>query len=99
MSVTIPSRHRNTSRCECADKTSSRARSRTNTPVWSDRMLAAEAIITVHNPGTGEVLGELPATPPDQLPAVVDRARQGQRAMAALPAHERAALLQRIGAG
>ncbi|MDG4820616.1 aldehyde dehydrogenase family protein [Asanoa sp. WMMD1127] len=59
-------------------------------------MLAADAVITVHNPGTGERLGEVPATSADELQQKIDNAQQGQRAMAAMPAHERARLLRDI---
>jgi lactaldehyde dehydrogenase len=54
------------------------------------------AVVTVRNPGTAEVLGEVPATDAAQVAAIVEQARQGQRAMAATPAHERADLLRRI---
>ncbi|MET7421692.1 aldehyde dehydrogenase family protein [Dactylosporangium sp. NPDC005555] len=57
------------------------------------------AVVTVRNPGTGEVLGEVPATDAAQVAATVERARQGQRAMAATPAHERAGLLLRVADG
>ncbi len=46
-------------------------------------MLAADAVITVHNPGTGERLGEVAATTGDGLNKAVERAQHGQRAMAA----------------
>lgn len=54
------------------------------------------SIITVHNPGTGELLGEVEAATAEQVAAVVARAQEGQRAMAALAAHERADLLRRV---
>ncbi|MEV4628465.1 aldehyde dehydrogenase family protein [Micromonospora sp. NPDC049523] len=56
----------------------------------------AESVITVHNPGTGALLGEVEAAGEERVLAVVDAAQAGQRAMAALPAHERAGLLRRI---
>ncbi|GIF66276.1 aldehyde dehydrogenase [Asanoa ishikariensis] len=62
-------------------------------------MLAADAVIAVHNPGTGERLGEVPVTTGDGLNAAIEAAQRGQRAMAKLPAHERAQLLHRIAAG
>ncbi|MEV4535841.1 aldehyde dehydrogenase family protein [Asanoa sp. NPDC049518] len=62
-------------------------------------MLAAHAVIAVHNPGTGERLGEVPVTTQDGLDAAIEAAQHGQRAMASMPAHERAALLHRIAAG
>jgi glutathione S-transferase len=52
------------------------------------------AAVTVRNPGTAEVLGEVPASDAAQVAATVERALQGQRAMAATPAHERADLLR-----
>lgn len=61
-------------------------------------MSAAAAVITVHNPGTGERLGEVAATSAAELGAAVGRAQQGQRAMAAMPAHDRARLLREIAA-
>jgi len=54
--------------------------------------------ITVHNPGTGELLGEIEAFDAGRVAAAVDAAQHGQRAMAAMPAHQRAALLGRIAA-
>ncbi|MFF5226604.1 aldehyde dehydrogenase family protein [Dactylosporangium sp. NPDC000521] len=57
------------------------------------------AVVTVRNPGTGEVLGEVPASDPAQVAAIVERAAQGQWAMAATPAHERAELLRRVAGG
>ncbi|GIF73267.1 aldehyde dehydrogenase family protein [Asanoa siamensis] len=63
-------------------------------------MLAADAVIAVHNPGTGERLGEVPKTTQDGLARAVARAQHaGQRAMAAMPAHERARLLHAIADG
>ncbi|GAA2628788.1 aldehyde dehydrogenase family protein [Dactylosporangium fulvum] len=53
-------------------------------------------VVTVRNPGTGELLGEVPALDAGQVAAVVDAAQEGQRAMAALPAYEREALLRRV---
>ncbi|AWS44539.1 aldehyde dehydrogenase family protein [Streptosporangium sp. 'caverna'] len=54
------------------------------------------SIITVHNPGTGELLGEVEAATAEQVAAAVADAQEGQRAMAALAAHERADLLRRV---
>jgi acyl-CoA reductase-like NAD-dependent aldehyde dehydrogenase len=54
------------------------------------------AVVTVRNPGTAEVLGEVPATGAAQVAATVERAQRGQRAMAATPAPERADLLRRV---
>ncbi|GIH07125.1 aldehyde dehydrogenase [Rhizocola hellebori] len=54
------------------------------------------SVIEVYNPGTAELLGEIAAMSDDQVVAAVDAAQEGQRMMAAMPAHERAAALQRI---
>jgi len=62
-------------------------------------MLAADAVITVHNPGTGEVLGEVAATTSDGLRVTIEKAQRGQKAMAALPAHERASILETVAQG
>ncbi|MBE1489320.1 aldehyde dehydrogenase family protein [Plantactinospora soyae] len=59
-------------------------------------MSASDLVITVHNPGTGEPIGEIAATSPEGLLDAVGAAQLGQAAMAAMPAHERAGLLQRI---
>ncbi|MFF2523212.1 aldehyde dehydrogenase family protein [Streptomyces liangshanensis] len=58
-------------------------------------MSTRTAPLPVHNPGTGEVLGEIADSTPEQLTAALAAAGRGQRAMAALPAHERAQLLLR----
>jgi acyl-CoA reductase-like NAD-dependent aldehyde dehydrogenase len=55
--------------------------------------------IEVHNPATGERLGSVPAASPEQVAEALEAAQTGRRAMAALPAHERAALLGRIADG
>ncbi|GAA0380807.1 aldehyde dehydrogenase [Acrocarpospora corrugata] len=52
--------------------------------------------IAVRNPGTGEHLGEVPDLDAREVAEAVERAQDGQRAMAALPAHRRAALLLKI---
>jgi acyl-CoA reductase-like NAD-dependent aldehyde dehydrogenase len=54
------------------------------------------AVVTVRNPGTGEVLGEVPATDAAQVTAITQKAVTAQHTMAATPAHERADLLRRI---
>ncbi|MEO3929336.1 aldehyde dehydrogenase family protein [Micromonosporaceae bacterium B7E4] len=59
-------------------------------------MSASGSVITVHNPGTGEPLGEVESTSPERLVEAIAQAQLGQAAMAAMPAHERAALLGRI---
>jgi acyl-CoA reductase-like NAD-dependent aldehyde dehydrogenase len=58
--------------------------------------MSTAPVITVRNPGTGELLGEVAAQPAEEVAAAVSAAGSGQRAMAAMPAHERAALLYRI---
>ncbi|GAA4582382.1 aldehyde dehydrogenase family protein [Planotetraspora phitsanulokensis] len=57
---------------------------------------SAGPAITVRNPGTGRALGEVEAMTPEAVAGVVGDAQEGQRAMAAMPAHERAALLFRV---
>jgi len=52
--------------------------------------------ITVRNPGTGEVLGEVPALTAAEVDAAVTAAGHAQRRMIAMPAHERSALLLRV---
>ncbi|MEV6923310.1 aldehyde dehydrogenase family protein [Dactylosporangium sp. NPDC051485] len=49
--------------------------------------------IDVSNPGTGELLGQVPDLSEEQVIAVVANAGTGQRAVAAMPAHARAELL------
>lgn len=56
------------------------------------------AYTEVTNPGTGEVLGRLPIMTAAEVDAVVANAAAGQHAMAALPAHARAALLLDVAA-
>jgi acyl-CoA reductase-like NAD-dependent aldehyde dehydrogenase len=54
-------------------------------------------VIGVRNPGTAELLGEVTEHDPGQVDAIVAAAAgEGRRAMAALPAHRREALLRRI---
>ena len=61
--------------------------------------MAIAETIEVHNPATGELLGSVPAATPERVAEVLEAAQAGRRAMAALPAHERAALLARIADG
>jgi acyl-CoA reductase-like NAD-dependent aldehyde dehydrogenase len=56
----------------------------------------ARHTIVVRNPGTGEPLGEVEAMDAERVATVVGAAREGQRAMAAMPAHQRADLLRRV---
>ncbi|WP_370615190.1 aldehyde dehydrogenase family protein [Mumia qirimensis] len=50
----------------------------------------------VTNPGTGELLGQVPDMTEDDVRRVVDDAQTGQRAVAAMPSHARAALLEEV---
>ena len=59
-------------------------------------MLVDAGQITVTNPGTGEVLGTVPAMSVDDVDAVIAAANRAQRRMAAMPAHGRATLLLRV---
>ncbi|WP_431032136.1 aldehyde dehydrogenase family protein [Streptomyces sp. P6-2-1] len=59
-------------------------------------MTSRSTVLPVRNPGTGEHLGEIEDTTPDQIEEAVRRAREGARGMAALPAHERARLLHAV---
>ena len=52
----------------------------------------------VRNPGTGEHLGEVPQFTPEDVDHVAESAVRGQRAMAAVPAHQRAARLTKVAA-
>jgi acyl-CoA reductase-like NAD-dependent aldehyde dehydrogenase len=49
------------------------------------------------NPATGELVGEVPVTPPDAIAAVVERARRAQPAWAALGLDGRLAALRPLG--
>src|SRR5919107_6163468 len=59
----------------------------------SGRPVAAE--IQVENPATGEVVGSVPNMPPDEVAALVARARAAQPAWEALGFDGRAAVLRR----
>jgi len=52
-------------------------------------------MLASYNPATGEVVGEVPVTPPDQIQAAVDRARAAQPGWAALGLDGRAEILKR----
>src|SRR5918992_679121 len=56
-------------------------------------------VIEVENPATGEVLGSVAAATPQQVADAIAAAQEGQRAMATLPSHGRAELLQRAADG
>ncbi|WP_066942968.1 aldehyde dehydrogenase family protein [Streptomyces lushanensis] len=58
-------------------------------------MSTRTAPLSVHNPGTGEHLGDIEDITSDGIDAALAAAARGQRAMAAMPAHERARLLLR----
>ncbi|MFD7896725.1 aldehyde dehydrogenase family protein [Streptomyces sp. NPDC059743] len=58
-------------------------------------MSTRTAPLSVHNPGTGEHLGDVEDFTSDRIDAALAAAARGQRAMAAMPAHERARLLLR----
>lgn len=49
----------------------------------------------VRNPVTGEIIGSIPITPPEEVAAVIARARVAQRTWGALSVRERGALLRR----
>ncbi|GAA1273418.1 aldehyde dehydrogenase [Planotetraspora silvatica] len=57
---------------------------------------SAGPAMTVRNPGTGRALGEVEAMTPEAVARIVDDAQEGQRSMAAMPAHQRAGLLRRV---
>lgn len=54
---------------------------------------ATEAVLNVRNPATGAVVGGVPVTPPEAIPAIVQRARDAQLTWSRLSLDERAALL------
>lgn len=58
-------------------------------------MTSRTEFLTVRNPGTGEILGEIEDFTAARIDAALETAAEGQRAMAALPAHTRAQLLLR----
>jgi acyl-CoA reductase-like NAD-dependent aldehyde dehydrogenase len=53
------------------------------------------AVIDVVDPGTGELIDTVPAATDADIARVIAAAQQGRRAMAAMPAHERSAILIR----
>jgi succinate-semialdehyde dehydrogenase/glutarate-semialdehyde dehydrogenase len=60
-------------------------------------MLPAMTSLRSIDPATGDVVGEVPVTPPDDVAAVVARARAAQRGWGALSVAERAARLAPLG--
>ena len=58
----------------------------------------ADTILRKCHPITGELLAELPCTPPAALPQLVAQARAAQRAWAAQPPRQRGQALRRLGA-
>jgi lactaldehyde dehydrogenase len=63
------------------------------------RALTGADVIEVRNPATRELLGTVDAASAQAVEEVVAAAQDGRRAMAALPAHARAAVLLRAAAG
>lgn len=59
--------------------------------------IAASAKLASINPATGEVVGEVPITPPAEVEGVVMRARNAQRAWGGLSLEERIAVLGKAG--
>src|SRR5688572_29254526 len=55
----------------------------------------AAATIAVENPATGETLREVPVTPPEDVAALVARAREAQRGWEALGYEGRGRILKR----
>lgn len=53
----------------------------------------SHSALVIRNPATQSVVGEIPVTPPQQIPAVVQRAREAQKGWARLSLEERAALI------
>jgi lactaldehyde dehydrogenase len=60
---------------------------------------SAEASVEIRNPATGARIADMRVFAPDRVTATIASAQDGKRAMAALPAHERAALLSRVADG
>lgn len=60
---------------------------------------SVEAAIEILNPANGDLLGTVPSSSEEQVEAAIAAAQDGRRAMAALPAYARAALLARIADG
>ncbi len=57
---------------------------------------AQSQVITVTSPATGEVLGEAPITPPEEVRQAVARARSAQAAWGDLPVRARASRIKRF---
>ncbi|TVP54452.1 MAG: aldehyde dehydrogenase family protein, partial [Gemmatimonadales bacterium] len=51
-------------------------------------------LLKSHNPATGDVVGDVPVTPADEIPGIVARARSAQPGWEALGAQGRANLLR-----
>jgi acyl-CoA reductase-like NAD-dependent aldehyde dehydrogenase len=64
-------------------------------PRKSPRTKAPEKLIS-RNPATGEVLGEVPTTPPGEVAEVVARARKVQPEWAAIPPEGRARIMREV---
>jgi acyl-CoA reductase-like NAD-dependent aldehyde dehydrogenase len=63
------------------------------------RAVPGAEVIEVHNPATGELLGTVTGATAQEVEDVIAAAQDGRRAMAAMPAHARAALLMRVADG
>ncbi len=57
----------------------------------------AAGTLTSYNPATGEPVGIVPITPPGDIPTIVARAREAQKAWGARAAQERADILRPAG--
>jgi len=51
----------------------------------------SRTVIRKHNPATLELIGEVEATIPEEVPSIVERARTAQMGWSALPVKERSA--------
>ncbi|AXN41795.1 aldehyde dehydrogenase family protein [Peribacillus butanolivorans] len=56
----------------------------------------AQKFTTLKSPYSGEVLAEIPAATPEEVELAIDSAYQARKAMAALPSHKRAAILEKL---
>jgi len=58
----------------------------------------SRTVIRKHNPATLEVIGEVEATIPEEVPSIVERARTAQMGWSALPVKERERILRQVQA-
>ncbi|MFU2016827.1 aldehyde dehydrogenase family protein [Peribacillus butanolivorans] len=56
----------------------------------------AQKFTTLKSPYSGEILAEIPAATPEEVELAIDSAYQARKAMAALPSHKRAAILEKL---